>query len=108
MIKQVILVPMWLGMSPGKVAAQCCHVTAMVLEDLYPKWQPDCRIILRVETKKEMAILWQKMDKSEVVFGWRFKDRAPTTEGTAGKFTAYSFLGRAEDVDQLTGHLELY
>lgn len=106
MVKQVILVPMWLGMSPGKVAAQCCHVTALAIPNML--FYPDCRIILRVETKKEMAILWQKASRSRTVSSFRFKDRAPTTEGTDGKFTAYSFVGEAEHVDALTGHLELY
>ena len=108
MVKQVILVPMWLGMSPGKVASQCCHVTALVATDL-PYTFPTiaCRIILRVETKKDMAILWNWVANSRVK-RFRFKDHAPTTEGTDGKFTAYSFVGEAADVDALTGHLELY
>lgn len=109
-MKQVILVPMWLGMSPGKVASQCCHVTALSCQDLYDETYERlaCRIILKMPTKKEMAILWAKAEREGKVMCWRFKDRAPTTEGTDGKFTAYSFIGPADAVDVLTGHLELY
>lgn len=112
MLKQVILVPMWLGMSPGKVASQCCHVTAMVVEGLlmFSLPLPEVRIILRAQTKKEMAILWHKAIELDTIRMWRFKDRAPTTEGTESKFTAYSFVGQYDnkDLDALTGHLELY
>lgn len=108
-MKQVILVPMWLGMSPGKVASQCCHVTAAAVRALttLSLALPEVRVILKIETKKEMAQLWDRARWSRVDC-FRFKDSAPTTEGTAGKFTAYSFVGRPEDVDALTGHLELY
>lgn len=102
MLKQVILVPIWLGMSPGKVISQCCHVAARL-------WPTDVtRIVVRVETKAEMDRLWRKAGREPYVHRYRFRDSAPTTEGTAGKITAIGFSGHADVVDRVTGHLRLY
>lgn len=105
-LKQVIVIPEYLGMSPGKVISQACHVVAA--EAYVSELKPDCRIVLKCPTKKEISILWQRAWEGNKVQCRRFKDQAPTTENTAGKFTAYCFTGQAEDIDSLFGHLELY
>ena len=109
MLKQAIIVPMWLGMTPGKVASQCCHVVAIAASGAISSRFVDLpRIVLRVTTKKEISVLWQKASLNGNIGCCRFKDSAPTTEDTANKFTAYCFTGRPEDLDPIFGHLELY
>lgn len=105
-IKQVIIVPTYLGMSRGKIASQCCHAA---VEARNRQWMVGKRIILRADTSQKVSALWKKAGKFE---GWlfeRFKitDAEPTTEGTAGKVTAVSFVGYEEDVDEVTGGLKL-
>jgi peptidyl-tRNA hydrolase len=110
-IKQVILVPTYLGMSPGKVASQCCHVAV-------PFGGPEKvekRVILKVGERSHIGTLVtlvdfvNKMLPEEHLLSWDpFVDSIPTTEGTDGKLTAVSITGREEDVDLVTGHLELY
>ena len=110
MFKQSIIVPVWLGMSPGKVASQCCHVALR-----YGRFE-DKRVILKVDTHIQLvdilaeAIGWQDPQyphapKLEV---GHFRDADPTTEGTDGEITAWSIRGPEETVNQVTGKLELY
>lgn len=109
MIKQVILVPTYLGMSPGKIVSQCCHVAVPFGID---STSVQKRIILKVESKAHLETLRKLHDfvwnSHRGDPGWReFIDSAPTTEGTEGKVTAISIVGQEENVDLVTGHLEL-
>jgi peptidyl-tRNA hydrolase len=112
MIKQVILVPTYLGMSVGKIASQCCHVARpMYMDDNIEK-----RAILKVDSpqhletlrrlKNNLNLRWASENLSEVDW-YEFVDSAPTTEGTAGLTTAISVIGEEAAVDCITGHLEL-
>ena len=112
MIKQVILVPLWLGMYPGKVTSQCCHATA-----IHAHIGVDRRIILKLDTERHLQTLHKLHNEFSLNSGkgsdynvtWSgFIDSAPTTENTEGKITAVSIVGEDEMVDLLTGHLELY
>jgi peptidyl-tRNA hydrolase len=109
LIKQVILVPTYLGMSPGKVASQCCHV-AVPFNGIERVGK---RIILRVESRQHMESLkrlaeWVEPSRSSTIAWSEFIDSAPTTEGTEGQITAVSVIADEVDVDLVTGHLELY
>jgi peptidyl-tRNA hydrolase len=112
MIKQVILVPTYLGMSVGKIASQCCHVARpMYMDDNIEK-----RAILKVDSQRHLEALrrlkdslnrcWVYDNLAEVEW-YEFVDSAPTTEGTAGLTTAISVIGEEAAVDCITGHLEL-
>lgn len=101
MFKQAIIVPAWLGMSPGKVASQCCHAA------LKFGAFSDKRVILRVDSPIQLLALVQAAEEMAVeVRG--FVDSEPTTQGTSGTITAWSFRGCEEAVTEVTGKLELY
>ena len=108
MIKQVILVPTYLGMSPGKIVSQCCHVAVPFSGHGVQK-----RIILKIDSAKHLETLKRLRDACWPVLHYdeptwlEFVDSAPTTEGTEGKITAISIVGQERYVDMVTGHLEL-
>lgn len=110
-MKQVIIVPAYLGMSPGKVASQCCHV-ALPLGDQSEDIQK--RAILRVDSKAHLNAIRQLWSMAVTLnpdfkpSWYAFVDSEPTTEGTAGKVTAVSIVGEEEIVNDITGTLELY
>jgi peptidyl-tRNA hydrolase len=109
MIKQVILVPTYLGMSPGKVASQCCHVAVPFGDGVGVQK----RIILKVESATHMTSLFKlkayvNQKNDYCIMEHVFTDSAPTTEDTAGKVTAVSFIADEAIIDLITGHLELY
>lgn len=98
MLKQVILVPLWLKMQPGKVASQCCHAAVMGGTGVQK------RIILKVDTDAEMR-LWAQAEMAKL---YRFKivDEG-LTEVAPDSVTAVSFIGEEEDVDKVTLGLAL-
>ena len=100
-MKQSIVVPTWLGMSHGKVASQCCHVALK-----YGRFA-DRRVILRIDGFDQLVALIRAAVREKVTVGY-FLDGEPTTEGTAGMATAFSFRGKEEAVNRVTGGLELY
>ena len=66
MFKQAIIIPVWLGMSPGKVASQCCHAALK-----FGKFE-DKRVILRVDSKEARRAIGQatvKLFKMKLVAG---------------------------------------
>lgn len=100
MPKQVILVPQWLGMSPGKATSQCCHI-ALRFGSFTDK-----RVILRVEDEGEMLdLIAHALDRALTVVS--FRDFGPTTENTDGKITVWAIRGPEDLVDEVTGKLEL-
>ena len=102
MFKQSIIIPVWLGMTPGKVASQCCHVALR-----YGQFA-DRRVILKVDTHIQLVdILAGAINMAGLEVG-HFRDAEPTTEGTDGEITAWSIRGPEETVNQVTGKLELY
>ena len=101
-MKQSIVVPTWLGMSPGKVASQCCHVALK-----YGR-PADQRVILKVDSYEQLRGLLRNYAFNGNVTMGVFVDTGPTTQGTEGVITAYSFRGKEEAVDRVTGGLELY
>jgi PTH2 family peptidyl-tRNA hydrolase len=110
-VKQVILVPMWLKMSPGKVASQVAHA-AVAVSDSYQHEQNrtlevSARIVLQVPTLEAMLeVLYEAAQYRlrPVVF----RDEAPTTEDTEGRVTAVVITSHDEVLKNITGHLELY
>jgi hypothetical protein len=109
-VKQAIIVPTWLKMSPGKVASQCCHAA------LKGGQFDDKRVILKLESEAHyntLARFYSEYLKNNRPFstqpmlGW-FTDSGPTTEGTENVVTVYWIRGLEEDVNRLTGQLELY
>ncbi len=101
-MKQSIMVPMWLNMSPGKVASQCCHAVASARGTMEDK-----RVILRLTTPVEMKLV-RLLALHAGLMWYSFTDSAPTTEGTDGKETVYWIGGDEETVNSVTGELELY
>jgi hypothetical protein len=106
-VKQAIIVPTWLKMSPGKVASQCCHAA------LWGGGQPDdIRVVLKIESQAHVDTLTKLVelmaDAGAYITIEHFTDSGPTTEGTEGVTTAYWIRGEEPDVNFLTGHLELY
>jgi PTH2 family peptidyl-tRNA hydrolase len=110
-VKQVILVPMWLKMSPGKVASQVAHA-AVAVSDAYRHEQNrtlevSARVVLAVPTLEVMLeVLYEAAQ-------WRlrptvFRDEAPTTQDTEGRVTAVVITANDEVLQKITGHLELY
>ena len=104
MIKQVIIVPIYLGMSPGKTASQCCHAAVKpALEGTVV----DKRIILRGETPEEIQKLWRHASKvSGLKMRFSIMDEG-LTEVPPHSITAISFVGSEEIVDKITGSLKL-
>ena len=107
-MKQVILVPMWLGMSPGKVASQCCHVAVKDFAEGAGA-RVKARVILKVPTLEEMLhIIARAIQYGTATTVTTFIDSAPTTENTEDRVTAVSIVAADETLNRLTGHLELY
>ena len=100
-MKQSIVVPTWLGMSPGKAASQCCHVALK-----YGRFA-DQRLILRIDGWRQLQQILNSAARNEIDPGY-VVDSGPTTEVPDGTITAYSFRGKEEAVDRVTGGLELY
>jgi len=109
-MKQIILVPMWLNMSPGKVASQCCHVVEMSFTSLAHIFgvKPKARIVVKVDTPGHMLNILSKALSNNSLLVHCFVDSDPTTENTAGQTTAVSITGNDEILQPITGHLELY
>lgn len=101
-MKQAIIVPRWLKMSPGKVASQCCHaaLTAGNLDDK--------RVILGADSPALIAILAKLATRIAGIEWGYFQDEGPTTEGTDGVITVYWVRGEDGLVNYLTGDMELY
>lgn len=100
--KQVILVPTYLNMQPGKVASQCCHAAVRLVRSGH---NPDKRIILKVETVDELtALMDQAMTVGLLVFP--IVDEG-LTEVPTGSVTAVSIFGAEGVVDGVTGNLSL-
>ena len=100
-MKQSIIVPAWLGMSPGKVASQCCHVASK-----YGRFE-DYRVVLKVATEAQLLeIIAEALTRGLIIT--YFRDSNPTTEGTDGVITAWSIRGPEQTVNEVTGKMELY
>lgn len=111
-LKQVIVVPGDVKMSPGKLAAQVAHASCGVCiisskRHLIDEWykQGMTKIVLQIPTTKELLELEDKL-------GFNFhkylvKD-AGNTELEPGTITALA-IGPANsaELDKLTGHLRL-
>ena len=100
MLKHAIVVPTWLGMSQGKIVSQCCHVALK-----YGRFE-DKRVILKAGHGQVLGLVAHALEK-DVTVGF-FRDYNPTTEGTEGLITAWSFRGPEDAVTEVTGKLELY
>ena len=99
MLKQVILVPLWLKMQTGKVASQCCWAAVRGGTGV------EKRIILKVDTDAEMQRLWFEAENAKLC---RFKiTDEGLTEVPPGSVTAVSFIGEEEEVDKVTRGLPL-
>ena len=102
MVKQVIIIPSYLGMSPGKVASQACHAAVKaVLGGIVP----EKRIILKADSTDQLNALWRlagqfKLERFRIVDEGR-------TEVEPHSVTAVSFIGSEKNVDKVTGSLQL-
>ena len=92
---------MWLNLSPGKVASQCCHAATK-----FGKFEIK-RVILRVDSQAKLLDLIAKAEERSISVQ-SFRDSGPTTEGTDGVITVWSFLGYEARLDEVTGEMELY
>lgn len=103
-MKIVVLINKELGMSPGKIAAQACHaVISLGVEGDY-----DACIVLYAPDAKFLKEAWRKvtMDCHKAIAGNVIVD-AGRTEVEPGSVTALALLGPKEEVDPITGKLEL-
>lgn len=98
-VKQVILVPRWLGMQPGKIASQCCW--AAVLFGV----RASKRIILRVDTPEQLEDLIYAAKSVDLTVEQVVDEGL--TEVPPNSITAISIVGEESVVDTVTGGLPL-
>lgn len=100
-MKQVIVVPAYLGMSPGKVASQCCWAAMLLSSTLVSK-----RVICKVDTVEDLTDMLKKGYANKFIKVHVVIDEG-LTEVPPGSVTAVSFSGFEDDLDRLTRHLKL-
>ena len=111
----VLVVRKDLGMSTGKIAAQCCHAAVAVVEQLYldkqdavlNHWQMNgaTKIALKVESEAELIAIHKKA--RELKLSSEYIRDAGRTQIAAGSMTCCSILGPASLVNKVTGKLSL-
>lgn len=107
MIKQVIIIPTYLGMKPGKVASQACHAAIAGHKEAWNHaFQVEKRIILKADTTDQINALWKQAGKDENLLRIKIVDEG-RTEVRPYSVTAISFIGQEKDVDKITGSLPL-
>lgn len=107
--KLVIVVPD-IGMTPGKVASQVSHVTALVTSDPANgnvTWESVPTIITQVDGYTELYALASRAEKMGVT-AYLYMDSRPTTEDTGGKITALAFFCESKHLNKITGKLDFY
>ncbi len=111
-MKQVIVVRGDIGMSPGKLAAQCCHASvSAVLASKKTKvsgWTAEgqTKIVLQAPNEDSLLELKQKCDKARIV-SFIISD-AGHTELPPGTVTCIGIGPDAEGkIDKITGSLKL-
>lgn len=112
MYKQVIVVRKDLKLSPGKLAAQCCHASLGAYRNadkkLISKWEDtgEKKVVVQVENEKALLETWDKAKKLGIATAL-IKD-AGHTEIAPGTITCLG-LGPEEEklIDKITGFLPL-
>ena len=115
-IKMTILVPRYLQMTPGKVAAQVGHAVQMATEwatrhdrEVWGTYRgAPVKITLGVDSEAELYEVMAAAAHAKIPVH-PFMDMPPTTQGTEYKITAVA-LGpvRSSKMDKITKHLTFY
>lgn len=109
-IKQAIIIPADLAMSPGKLAAQAAHAAVGACEKasfkVLAQWKENgvTKIVLKVPTENDLGVLIFKANKAGLP--WFLVADAGRTEIPANSITALA-IGPGE-IDSITGNLPLY
>lgn len=110
--KVVLLVLASLGMSAGKIAAQCAHAAVGIYKKLFNQripwlesWEDggEKTVVLTVPSSREMEKLWLSADSCGLVT-YKVHD-AGKTEVVANSLTVVAVGGRSQQVDKVTGCL---
>ncbi|KAJ5991010.1 hypothetical protein N7499_011554 [Penicillium canescens] len=115
-VKLVLVVRMDLGMTKGKIAAQCSHAT-LACYKYFLEYAPDSAILRRWERGGQAKIALQVKSEEEVLVMQaqamslglcaRVIQDAGRTQIASGSKTVLGILGPKSVVDGVTGHLKL-
>ncbi|KAJ5317126.1 hypothetical protein PENANT_c029G05280 [Penicillium antarcticum] len=115
-VKLVLVVRMDLGMTKGKIAAQCSHAT-LACYKYFLEFAPDSAILRRWERGGQAKIALQVKSEEEVLVMQaqamslglcaRVIQDAGRTQIASGSKTVLGILGPKSVVDGVTGHLKL-
>ncbi|OGE51589.1 hypothetical protein PENARI_c013G09163 [Penicillium arizonense] len=115
-VKLVLVVRMDLGMTKGKIAAQCSHAT-LACYKYFLEYAPDSAILRRWERGGQAKIALQVKSEDEVLVMQaqamslglcaRVIQDAGRTQIASGSKTVLGILGPKSVVDGVTGHLKL-
>lgn len=106
-LKLVVVIPKSLGMSPGKMASQVSHATALAVMK-FPKEEWEHIPVLIVHCK-DLAHLYKvaaDTARDSATWVFPFMDSRPTTQNTGGKITALAVFYYGAD-DKPTRTLKL-
>lgn len=114
-VKVVLVVNAELGMSPGKVAAQCAHggvgIYQAMMQDAVP-WLPSWEdngqrtVVVSAPSASQLSALAQQCEELELLT-YQVRD-AGHTEVQAGSLTVLAVAGFSEIVNKVTGTLPLW
>lgn len=110
-MRQAIIIPGWLNMSPGKVASQAAHVAARAKAESSVSKHEGTRIVLRANTPEQLFdVLGRAYAYPDHMTVTVFADSGQTTEGTDKVITAIAITAYAFEniLTQTTAGLELY
>ncbi|KAJ5776121.1 uncharacterized protein N7511_001132 [Penicillium nucicola] len=115
-VKLVLVVRMDLGMTKGKIAAQCSHAT-LACYKYFLEFAPDSAILRRwerggqakiaLQVKSEEELLVMQAQAMSLGLCARVIQDAGRTQIASGSKTVLGVLGPKSVVDGVTGHLKL-
>lgn len=104
-MRVVILINKELGMSPGKIAAQACHAVLSLFHEGAPTY--DACIVLYAPNAKFLIDAYRQVSHCRTAYAGDVIADAGRTEIEPGSRTALALFGPKEEIDPITGSLEL-
>ncbi|KAJ5619671.1 hypothetical protein N7510_003655 [Penicillium lagena] len=115
-VKLVLVVRMDLGMTKGKIAAQCSHATLACYKyflahspdsPILHRWEQGGQAKIALQVKSEEELLVMQAQAMSLGLCARVIQDAGRTQIASGSRTVLGVLGPKSVVDQVTGHLKL-
>ena len=110
--KTVLIVRQDLGMSKGKIAAQCCHAALGVMDQLTRQERRlyaacgDTMVVVKCADLRDLLALRDE-SRAAGLFRWFIQEDAGRTQVTEGAQTVLAVFGASNALDRITYRLKL-